>query len=56
MIFKTRTKEQKRKIMQRAREENLRPWDWGKKKKKKRVQSLLDAPGASRTLEEERSK
>lgn len=52
MIFKTRTKEQKRKShakRQRGKLKTLRL-------KKKRVQSLPDALGASRTLVEEKSK
>ena len=48
-------KNKKEKGMQTARKENLRPWDW-KKKKKLRGQSLLDAPGASRILVEEKVK
>ena len=45
-------KNKKEKGKQRARKENLRPWDW----KKIRGQSLLDAPGASRILVEEKVK
>lgn len=52
MIFKTRPKEQKRKRYAKSQKGELKTL----RLKKIRVQSLLDAPGASRMLVEEKIK
>lgn len=53
MIFKTRPKEQKRKRHAKSQKGELKTL---RLKKKIRVQSLLDAPGTSRILVEEKIK